>query len=50
MFSTLDCGMAAIRGKEDPWNSIISGAATSGCLAIRGIIHLDPSSNKCYNN
>ena len=26
----------AIRKKEDPWNSIISGAATGGVLAARG--------------
>jgi import inner membrane translocase subunit TIM17 len=36
MFSAFDCSLAAIRRKEDPWNSIISGAMTGGCLAIRG--------------
>jgi import inner membrane translocase subunit TIM17 len=36
MFSTFDCSLAALRQKEDPWNSIISGAMTGGCLAIRG--------------
>lgn len=36
MFSTFDCSLAYLRRKEDPWNSIISGAMTGGCLAIRG--------------
>lgn len=36
MFSMFDCSLAAMRKKEDPWNSIISGAMTGGCLAIRG--------------
>ena len=37
MFSVLDCSLAAVRQKEDPWNSILSGAVTGGCLAMRGI-------------
>ncbi|XP_074034107.1 mitochondrial import inner membrane translocase subunit Tim17-B [Leptinotarsa decemlineata] len=35
MFSTIDCALIGIRKKEDPWNSIISGAATGGILAAR---------------
>lgn len=35
-FSAIDCGMVYSRGKEDPWNSIISGAATGAVLAARG--------------
>jgi len=35
MFSTIDCTMVAIRKKEDPFNSILSGALTGGLLAIR---------------
>lgn len=30
-----DCSLVAIRHKEDPWNSIMSGAATGGFLALR---------------
>ena len=37
MFSTFDCALVAYRRREDPWNSIMSGALTGGCLAIRGI-------------
>ena len=36
LFSSFDCTLVAIRQKEDPWNSIISGAATGGVLAARG--------------
>lgn len=35
MFSTIDCSLVYLRKKEDPWNSIISGAATGGILAAR---------------
>jgi len=35
MFSTIDCTLIKMRGKEDPWNAIISGAATGGILAAR---------------
>lgn len=35
MFSTFDCAFVAIRGKEDPWNAISSGALTSGLLSAR---------------
>lgn len=34
-FSTIDCTLVHFRKKEDPWNSIISGAATGGILAAR---------------
>ncbi len=27
-FGAVDCAMIGLRGKEDPWNAIISGAAT----------------------
>ena len=33
LFATFDCSFAAIRRKEDPWNSIASGAATGGLLS-----------------
>jgi len=35
LFSTIDCTLIKIRKKEDPWNAIISGAATGGILAAR---------------
>uniref|UniRef100_A0A1B6BZX7 Mitochondrial import inner membrane translocase subunit TIM17 n=1 Tax=Clastoptera arizonana TaxID=38151 RepID=A0A1B6BZX7_9HEMI len=35
LFSTVDCTLVHFRRKEDPWNSIISGAATGGILAAR---------------
>ncbi|VVC37829.1 Mitochondrial inner membrane translocase subunit Tim17/Tim22/Tim23/peroxisomal protein PMP24 [Cinara cedri] len=35
LFSTIDCSLVAIRKKEDPWNSIASGALTGGILAAR---------------
>ncbi|RZF47965.1 hypothetical protein LSTR_LSTR008769 [Laodelphax striatellus] len=34
-FSTIDCTLVHFRKKEDPWNSIISGAATGGILSAR---------------
>ena len=36
MYSSFDCALIAVRGKEDPWNSIGSGAITGGILAARG--------------
>lgn len=36
LFSTCDCTLGHIRGKEDIWNPIASGALTGGLLAIRG--------------
>lgn len=35
LFSTFDCALQGIRRKEDPWNSIASGALTGGVLASR---------------
>jgi len=34
-FSLCDCTLVALRHKEDPWNSIMSGASTGFILAIR---------------
>lgn len=34
-FSTIDCTLVHLRKKEDPWNSILSGAATGAILAVR---------------
>ena len=36
LFAAFDCSFAAIRRKEDPWNSIASGATTGAVLAMRG--------------
>lgn len=35
LFSVFDCSMVYVRQKEDPWNSIIAGAATGGFLQLR---------------
>lgn len=35
MFSSFDCTFAWLRRKEDPWNSIMAGAATGGLLVAR---------------
>ena len=35
LFSVMDCSFVYIRKKEDPWNSIASGAITGGLLSIR---------------
>lgn len=35
LFSTFDCALQGIRRREDPWNSIASGALTGGVLASR---------------
>ena len=35
LFATFDCTFAYLRRKEDPWNSIASGATTGGLLAAR---------------
>ncbi|KAH6815154.1 translocase inner membrane subunit 17-2 [Perilla frutescens var. hirtella] len=35
LFSAFDCSMVYLRQKEDPWNSIIAGAATGGLLQMR---------------
>ncbi|EDV19670.1 uncharacterized protein TRIADDRAFT_33100 [Trichoplax adhaerens] len=36
LFSTFDCCLIKLRNKEDPWNSIGSGALTGAVLAARG--------------
>jgi import inner membrane translocase subunit TIM17 len=36
LFSTFDCCFIAIRAKEDPYNSIMSGFCTGATLAARG--------------
>ena len=38
LFSTFDCCLMGLRGKEDPWNSIGSGAITGAVLAARGTV------------
>ncbi|XP_045102243.1 mitochondrial import inner membrane translocase subunit Tim17-B-like [Portunus trituberculatus] len=44
LFSTIDCSLVYMRKKEDPWNSIISGAATGGILAARsGVVAMTGS-------
>uniref|UniRef100_H3AT12 Translocase of inner mitochondrial membrane 17A n=1 Tax=Latimeria chalumnae TaxID=7897 RepID=H3AT12_LATCH len=35
LFSMIDCSLVKMRGKEDPWNSITSGAMTGAVLAAR---------------
>jgi len=35
LFACCDCSLTALRKKEDPWNSIVSGAVTGGVLAAR---------------
>lgn len=35
LYSTFDCGLQGIRHKEDPWNSVASGAMAGGILAVR---------------
>ena len=35
LFSAIDCSLVYVRKKEDPWNSITSGALTGAILAVR---------------
>jgi mitochondrial import inner membrane translocase subunit TIM17 len=35
LFSSFDCSLVYLRQKEDPWNSIASGALTGGLLSAR---------------
>jgi len=35
MYSACDCTLVHLRQKEDHWNSILSGAATSGIFSLR---------------
>jgi import inner membrane translocase subunit TIM17 len=41
LFSTIDCSLVHIRKKEDPWNSITSGALTGAILAVRSMSFID---------
>lgn len=36
LYSACDCVFAAVRRKEDIWNSIIAGGLSAGVLAMRG--------------
>jgi mitochondrial import inner membrane translocase subunit TIM17 len=38
MFSVVDCSLAYVRQKEDPWNSIGSGFITGGLLQVRRML------------
>ena len=33
-FTTIDCALIKARGREDPWNAILSGFTTSGLLSV----------------
>ncbi|GAB1597959.1 mitochondrial import inner membrane translocase subunit Tim17-A-like [Argonauta hians] len=35
LFSAIDCSLVYMRKKEDPWNSITSGALTGAVLSVR---------------
>ena len=35
LFSAIDCSLVYVRKKEDPWNSITSGALTGAVLSVR---------------
>lgn len=35
LFSAIDCSLVYVRKKEDPWNSITSGALTGAILSVR---------------
>ncbi|KAK1265067.1 Mitochondrial import inner membrane translocase subunit TIM17-2 [Acorus gramineus] len=35
LFSVCECSMVFLRQKEDPWNSIVAGAASGGLLKFR---------------
>jgi len=38
LFSAIDCSLVYVRKKEDPWNSITSGALTGAILSVRSKI------------
>ncbi len=38
IFSLIDCSFVYMRKKEDPWNSIMSGAMTGAILQARRIL------------
>ena len=50
LFSTFDCCLMGLRGKEDPWNSIGSGAITGAVLAARGNVFITLLSNIYESN
>ena len=35
LLSSIDCSLIWLRGKEDPWNSVLAGSTASGLLALR---------------
>ena len=35
LLSSIDCSLICLRGKEDPWNSVLAGSTASGMLALR---------------
>ena len=37
-FSGIECSLVSIRQKEDPWNSIISGAGAGAIMSARYVI------------
>lgn len=45
-FSSFDCTFAHLRQKEDPWNSIMSGAAAGAVMAARSECRRDWGSNR----
>lgn len=45
LFSTIDCTMIYIRKKEDPWNSITSGALTGAILSVRSMFFITKKIN-----
>lgn len=44
LFSAIDCSLVYIRKKEDPWNSITSGALTGAVLSVRSKVAMI----RCY--
>ena len=37
-FSSFECSLVSLRQKEDPWNSILSGAGAGGVMAARFVL------------
>jgi mitochondrial import inner membrane translocase subunit TIM17 len=38
LFCFFECGLVYVRRNEDPWNSILSGAAAGGLLSVRHVL------------
>ena len=38
-FSSFECSLVSLRQKEDPWNSILSGAGAGGVMAARLVLY-----------